>query len=89
MLTPELETLDQLLAGDLRLAVIRELYPDDVAFLRGVLGLLNCGDACLLSDDQDEIPMWQWRQLFNEGAALKRLVELNLRITEQGARRIS
>jgi hypothetical protein len=43
MSSPELETLDQLLGGDLPLTTIRELYPNDAAFLQGVLGLLKSG----------------------------------------------
>jgi len=35
-MTPELETLDQLLGGDLSLAIVRQLYSDDEAFKRGV-----------------------------------------------------
>jgi hypothetical protein len=89
MLTPELETLDQLLTGDLPLAIIRKIYPDDQAFMRGVFALLRCGDVRLLSRDKDDIPEWQWRELFDEGTALDRLDELSLHITERGAQRIS
>ena len=89
MFAPELETLDQLLCGDLELTVIRKLYLDDAAFLRGVLGLLNCGDVRLFSSRKNEIPEWQWRELFKEGAVLGQLEELNLHLTEQGVRRIS
>lgn len=86
-MTPELETLDQLLCGDLPLKVIQELYPDADHFRRAVLGLLSCGDVRLLSMDQSEVPTWRWRELFVEGAVVDELPSLKLSITPQGARR--
>jgi hypothetical protein len=47
MYSAELETLDQLLSGVMSLTVVRKFYPDDSAFLRGVLGLLSCGEVQL------------------------------------------
>ena len=38
-MSPELETLDQLLGGALALAIIRGCYPDHDRFVRGVSGL--------------------------------------------------
>jgi hypothetical protein len=87
-MTPELETLDQLLGGDLPLRVIRDLYPDADRFKRGVLGLLSCGDVRLLDTDKSEVPAWRWRELFAEGAVVSDLEWLKLSITTQGARRV-
>jgi hypothetical protein len=44
MYPPELETLDQLLGGDMPLTVIATLYSTPDAFRKGVQGLLSCGD---------------------------------------------
>jgi hypothetical protein len=73
----------------LELTAIRKLYPDNAAFLRGVLGLLSIGNVSLFSNDKNEVPEGQWRELFKEGTALEQLEELNLHITDQGVRRIS
>jgi len=40
-MSPELETLDQLLGGPMPLPVIRRLYPDYRAFANGTLALLR------------------------------------------------
>jgi hypothetical protein len=87
--SPEVETLDQLLGGDLSLTIIRRLYPDDPSFLRGVHALLQCGDANLLATDQTPIPKWRWRQLFVEGKALEESNQLTLSLTDHGCQRIS
>jgi len=87
-MTPELETLDQLLGGDLPLSVVRNVYPDSEAFRRGVLGLLSCGDVCLLAGDRTVVPAWRWRELFVESTVVDELGNMRLRITAQGARRI-
>jgi hypothetical protein len=84
----ELETLDQLAGGDLRLSIIRRLYPDDKAFSRGVLGLLSCCDVRLLTADAIEVPAWRWRELFVEGSVLKELDRYWLTITDQGGEKV-
>jgi hypothetical protein len=88
-MSPELETLDQLQSGELSLAVVRNLYPGPDAFTRGVFGLLSSGGVCLVMIDQTEVPSWPWRELFVDGAVMKQLGNLKLRITAQGARRIA
>jgi hypothetical protein len=87
-MSPELETLDQLLGGKLPLVAILKLYPDQQAFQRGVVGLLCAGDVRLSAVDEVEVPAWRRRELFVEGAVVKELDRLYLAITEQGARRI-
>jgi hypothetical protein len=88
-MSPELETLDQLLGGALPLAAIRDVYPNEDAFRLGVLGLLNSGDVCLLTIDHNDVPSWRWRELFVDGAVMKELGGMNLKITAQGTRRIA
>lgn len=88
-MSPELETLDQLLGGELSLAVIRNLYPDNDAFRRGVFGLLSSGDVCLSMVDQTIVSSNRWRELFVDGVFMNDLANLNLKITAQGARRIA
>lgn len=87
-MSPELETLDQLLGGDLPLQVIRGLYPDAKAFSGGVLALLRNGDVQLLLDGT-EVPRWRWRALFEAGEVNQEMPRLRLTITDQGARRAS
>ena len=78
-MSPELETLDQLICGDMPLMAIRHVYPDPAAFLRGIHGLLKCGDVLLF---------WRWRDLFDNGAVLESPDGMTLSMTEQGAKRV-
>ncbi|MCI0351365.1 MAG: hypothetical protein L0Z53_18235 [Acidobacteriales bacterium] len=89
MHSPELETLDQLLSGDMPISVIGKLYSTPDACRRGLLGLLREGDVILLNPDQGEIPQWQWRQLFSQDDWLHELRDFRLRITEQGTKKIA
>jgi len=88
-MSPELETLDQLLGTDLRLEIVLRLYPDATAFKLGVLGLITDGDACLLTIDDIEVPPWRRRELFVDGAVIQEMDRMKLRITPQGIRRIT
>jgi hypothetical protein len=88
-MSAELETLDQLLGGELCLVVIRNLYQDADAFRRGVFGLLSSGDVSLLIVDETIVPSWRWRELFVDGTVMNDLGNLNLKITVKGARRIA
>jgi hypothetical protein len=89
MHSPELESLDQLLGGDLRLKVIAKLFPSQAAFGLGVLGLLSCGDVILMTLDGGQIPHWRWRELFSDGTVFQQLDGLQLRITSQGPRKVA
>lgn len=88
MYSSELETLDQLQARNLPLAVIAKLYTNLEAFHKGVRGLLSCGDVLLLDGDGSAVPEWRWREIFAPGARTEQLEQYRLRITPQGARRI-
>ncbi len=88
MWVPELETLDQLLGGELPLSIIRALYADHESFARGVHALLLNRDVELLSEDGVVVPQWRWRELFVDGIIEKEMPVLKLRITDRGCRRI-
>jgi len=88
MYAPELETLDQLLGGDLPLTIIVKLFPSKEHFSRGVLGLLRCGDVFLLDASGAEITYWSWRELFDQGKVFEELKDWKLTLTPQGARKV-
>lgn len=88
-MSPELETLDQLLGGNLPLSAIRRLYPNDAAFLQGLFGLLSNGDVRLFAAGEPDVPSWYWRELFAQGNILEKLDDFRLDLTAQGAMRIS
>ena len=88
-MSPEMETLDQLLGGELRLTVILSLYQDQTSFLQGLFGLLSSGDVSLQTTDKLDVPEHRWNQLIRDGTLLNELERFQLRITPQGARRIS
>jgi hypothetical protein len=87
--SPELETLDQLLGGDLTLDVIRRGWPDDARFLVGVKGLVSSGDVLLLTRDGGEVATWRWRQLFDDKSVLAELSGFCLRLTNQGSAKVA
>jgi hypothetical protein len=87
-LSPELETLDQLLGGAMSLAVIRGLYSDDASFAQSVHALLRAGDVQLISKGV-QVPQWRWRELFTEGRVFPELSQFELAATEQGVRRVA
>lgn len=87
-MSPELETLDQLLGGDMSLEIIRGLYPDDPAFMKGIEGLLSCGDILLLDHDGTAVPQWRWRRMFADGTIMDQLGQFTASLTDQGAKRI-
>jgi len=88
-MSPELETLDQLLGGDLSLTIVRMLYSDADAFLRGLQGLLSNGDVRLFSIEGPEVPDFQWRELFRDKSVLDKLASLKLKITQRGADKVA
>jgi len=88
-MSPELETLDQLLGSNLLLGVVLRFYPDATAFKRGVLGLITSGDVCLFTNDNIEVPSWRRQELFVRGTVMQEMECMKLRITPQGARRIT
>ena len=87
-MSPELDTLDQLLGSDMSLDVVRKIFSDDESFTRGLLGLLQNGDVQLIVDGSD-VPQWRWRELFDNGEVLGDLARFQLAITDQGAKLVS
>lgn len=85
----EMETLDQLLGGDMSLSIIRQFYDSDQSFTRGTLRLLESGDVRLFDQTHMEVPQWRWRGLFEEGEVLVVLQSFTLRVTEAGAAKVS
>jgi hypothetical protein len=83
-MSPELDTLDQLLGGDLPLGVIRRIYPDDTRFAHGLSGLLHTGEVRLVADGT-ELPRWRWREVL---AAPDAWPGVWVSLTPAGARRI-
>lgn len=86
-MSPELETLDQLLGGEMPLNVIRRIYADDESFAKSMKELLASGDIRLLAGD--EVPKWQWKELLADGGWKRQQTPLTLAITESGANRIT
>jgi dihydroxyacid dehydratase/phosphogluconate dehydratase len=89
MHSPELETLDQLLSGDMPFSVIAALYPAPDACKKGLLGLLQEGDVLLLNAERAEISRWQWRELFGHENWMQNLRDFRRRITSQGATKVA
>jgi hypothetical protein len=85
-MSPELETLDQLLGGDLTLAVVRGLFETDERFVQAVLAMLDVGEIRLYANGV-EVPRWRWRDMLS-APGQSGLAEPRLTITEAGARRI-
>jgi hypothetical protein len=83
-MSPELETLDQLLGGPMPLATIRTLYPDAEAFRAGVGGLLKTGEVLLCGANDAPLPAWQYREILGAESC----PGLTLKITDKGAARI-
>jgi hypothetical protein len=89
MSSPELETLTQLLGGELPLATIRHLYPNDERFVRGLSRLLSVGQLRLLTADGLDVPSWQWHTLLVKGTILLELERFRVKLTARGVRRVS
>jgi hypothetical protein len=87
--SPEMETLDQLLGGEMPLSIIRRLYDSDESFVRGTLALLQNGDVRLFDPSHTEVPRWRWRPLFEVGEVLEALPSFTLDVTKSGAAKLS
>jgi hypothetical protein len=85
-MSPELETLDQLLGGDLTLAIVRGLFETDERFVRAVLAMLDAGEIRLYANGV-EVPRWRRRDMLS-APGQSGLAEPRLTITEAGARRV-
>jgi hypothetical protein len=83
-----LETLDQLLGGEMPLRVMRRVFRNDDNFLEGIAALVRAGDIVLRSEGE-EVPRWRLRELFDQRGILSELEGFTLDLTKQGAGRIA
>jgi hypothetical protein len=82
--SPELETLDQLLGGDLPLPVIRSLFADEDRFALALTAMLDAGELRLVEGDGRDMSKWRWREVLNANAASTRVA-----IAKAGVKRIA
>jgi hypothetical protein len=85
--SPELETLDQLLGGDMPLEVVREWYDCGPRFARSVEAMLHAGEVRLVADGAD-VPRWRWTEVLSAAAERSTRSGARLAITAVGVRRI-
>lgn len=83
-MSPELETLDQLLGGDLPVPAVRSLFADSARFVNAVLAMLKAGEIVLLDADGQSIPEWGWSRMLTSATGTNRI-----QITDRGAKRIA
>ena|SRR5580765_2298350 len=82
-MAPELETLDQLLGGDLPLPVIRGLFADQERFVLAIYAMLEAGETRLFEAGGADVPKWRWHDILCNNVPSTRLA-----ITKAGAKRI-
>lgn len=87
--SPELETLDQLLCGDMSLDIVRPLYRDDEHFSLAISRMLEDGAILLLHMDGSEVPRWEARRILMDPATWSRESGYVLSLTKGGAQRVS
>lgn len=88
-MTPELEVLDQLLGGDLSLAVIAELFASPDRCRQAIGAMVKAGDVCILDAKGKPVPAWRYRELVNVPNTWSKATPYCLSITETGAKRVS
>jgi hypothetical protein len=86
-MSPELETLDQLLSGPLPVVVLRRLYDSDEHFVRGIAAMLHVGEVRLLENGTN-VPSFRWQSVLEPSEREGRTEKLELEITDAGLRRI-
>ena len=84
-MSPELDTLDQLLGGDLPLSTIRRNFRDDRRFAHAIVEMLNDGQVILRTAAGETVAPWQWRVLV-EGITDESAASHWLSLTPAGAR---
>ncbi len=87
-MSPELETLDQLLTGDMQLLVIRKLFNDDAHFRTALMRMADAGDIELLDENDRPLPLWQSRIVL-DAIDVSALQHHRVRITSAGVNRIT
>jgi hypothetical protein len=88
-MSPELETLDHLLGGDMPLRLVRGLFPDATSFSNGMMGLLSNSDVRLVSSGGEIIPDWRWRDILTTDVPAEYFDSVSVQITEAGCCKVS
>lgn len=86
-MSPELETLDQLLGGDMLLTIIYGLFPNHEHFCKAIVAMVQDGEVYLQATDGTEIPFWSLRLLLMKDITM--LEGIRITITDKGAARIA
>ena len=86
---PDLETLDQLLGGDLSLTIIRGLFEDDQRFTRAMLAMLDARELRLLAPDGDDVPKWRRQAVLASTTNGEPVDVYKISITDSAARRMA
>lgn len=88
-MSPELETLDQLIGGDMPLSIIRGLHPDDDSLKVAVHRMLQGGDVVLLDEEGAAIPYWRSCQILDQLDNASVTARYWCSLTPLGARKIT
>ena len=88
-MSPELETLDQLLGGDMPLGVVTSLFPDEAHARRAIVAMLAAGELRLLDADGAAVSAWQVSELERQSGSWRSDTQYRLTLTDAGARRIA
>ncbi len=88
-MSPELDTLDQLLGGDMPLSIIRGLFSDGQRFVRSIQAMLTTGEVRLVFPNGSEVPHWNWRAVLAGAATASSPSKVLLSITDVGYNRIA
>jgi hypothetical protein len=88
-MTPELEVLDQLVGGDLSLAVIADLFPDQDRCRQAIGAMLKAGEVCILDAQGQALAAWRYRELEDAPDTWSKATAYRLSITDAGAKRVS
>jgi hypothetical protein len=65
-MSPELETLDQLLSDDLPITMIRQLFPDQPRFEHSIGMMLASGEIELIDSAGNVLSNWLWSKICSE-----------------------
>ncbi|MDG3006722.1 hypothetical protein [Paludisphaera mucosa] len=86
-MSPELETLDQLLGGELPLVVVRGFFDEGERFEKAMAAMLCVGEIRLLIEG-GEIPHRRWAELLAAARDQKCPAGVWIDITDAGIQRI-
>ncbi len=86
-MSPELEVLDQLVGGEMSVAVLCRLFHGRDRFVQAVTCMVAAGEVRLTDSRSVDVPAWNWKH------ALQKCLEdpadeYRLAITDAGCRRI-